>query len=363
MARDERIRGAWERLFESCEHPNAFHASPGWAEYVFARGVPVSVVLARAENGSVVGVVPVVYHRFPFEYAAGSRVLFKTNIVVANVLGSAPLVPRDGALLRDIAACLLRKRSDCDAILFDSLPVDDPCWELGADRHRRVDRTIGYCPMGTHAAHLVELPASFEDYLRGLKPRFRYKVQRAVRKLREAAGGDLVVECFRTPEQVEGLFAAATRVRELSWQRPLLGKLDDDTYQTSRESLYELARREMLRSYVLSAGGKPCAFVIGYQYRDAFFYAVPGYDRAFSSYSPGNALVYLMLKDMCAVDRPRFLSFGRGDDDYKRRFGNRKVHVGRWLVLRPSLKNRVRVMNHRVFSLAKTRLLSAQAAR
>jgi CelD/BcsL family acetyltransferase involved in cellulose biosynthesis len=196
---------------------------------------------------------------------------------------------------------------------------------------------------------MVELRGSFDDYLRGLKPSFRYKVQRTVRKLRQM-GGDLELERCRAPEQVERLFAAATRVRERSWQRPVLGTLEDDAYQTSRDSLVELARRGLLRSYVLRAGGIPCAYVIGYQYRDVYFYAVPGYDRAFARHSPGSALLYLMLEDLWALDRPRLLSFGRGDDDYKRRFGNREVCVGRWLVLRRTLQNQVRVLNHRLLS-------------
>jgi len=348
-ARDAEVWTAWERSFESCEHPNAFHASPAWAEYVAARGVPVSVVVARERDGSVVGLVPFVYHRFPFEYEVGSRVLMKTGLVIANILGSLPLMPRDATLLSELANCLLGARDDCDGILFDSLPVGHPCWDLGTLRSQSADRAIGYGPMGTHTAHLVELRGSFDDYVRGLKPRFRYNVQRAVRMLRQVHG-DLEVERCRTPPEAEQLFMAATRVRERSWQRPVLGRLNDDAYQTSHESLLELARRGLLRSYVLRAGGIPCAFVIGYQYRDVYFYAVPGYDPAFSRHSPGSALIYLMLEDLWALDRPRVLSFGRGDDDYKRRFGNREVCTGRWLVLRRTLQNRVRVLNHRLLS-------------
>jgi len=146
------------------------------------------------------------------------------------------------------------------------------------------------------------------------------------------------------------LFDDASRVRRLSWQLPALGELRDDDHQSSREGLHEFARRGLLRSYVLRAGETPCAFVIGYQYRGVYFYAVVGYDPAYSRHSPGIALLYLMLEDLFANDCPRLVSFGRGDDDYKRRFGTRTRRVGRCLVFRPTLRNRIRVHQHRLFA-------------
>jgi len=47
------------------------------------------------------------------------------------------------------------------------------------------------------------------------------------------------------------------------------------------------------------------------------------------------------------------VSFGRGDDDYKRRFGTTEREVGTHLFFRPTLRNRMRVRNHHLFVQAR----------
>src|SRR5262249_19343491 len=150
---------------------------------------------------------------------------------------------------------------------------------------------------------------SFEEYMRSRPPKVRYNAQRAVRTLRETAGA-LELTCHRSPSDVDRLFDDAAVIRRRSWQLASLGELEDDGNQSSREGLMELARRGHLRSYVLRASATPCAFVVGYQYRGIFFYAVVGYDSAFARHSPGIALLYLLLEDLFTNDPPRLVSFG-----------------------------------------------------
>jgi CelD/BcsL family acetyltransferase involved in cellulose biosynthesis len=61
----------------------------------------------------------------------------------------------------------------------------------------------------------------------------------------------------------------------------------------------------------------------------------------------------MMLEDLYAHDRPRMVSFGRGDDDYKRRFATTEREVATHLFFRPTLRNRMRVRNHRLFVQAR----------
>jgi CelD/BcsL family acetyltransferase involved in cellulose biosynthesis len=197
----------------------------------------------------------------------------------------------------------------------------------------------------------VRLEGSFETYMRKRSPKLRVNVERAFRTL--AGSGSVELKCYREPADVDRLFADASQVRRRSWQFEALGALKKDGLQSSHDSLAELARRELLRGYVLYAGGTPCAFVVGYQFQGVFFYSVVGYDADFARHSPGIALLYLMLEDLHAHDRPRMVSFGRGDDDYKRRFGTTEREVGTHLFFRPTLRNRMRVRNHHLFVQAR----------
>src|SRR5262249_3271606 len=54
---DEAIRATWDRRWSECSHPNAFHASREWAEYVNARGARVRVLVVR-DGAAVTGVCP-----------------------------------------------------------------------------------------------------------------------------------------------------------------------------------------------------------------------------------------------------------------------------------------------------------------
>src|SRR5262249_35857972 len=106
--------------------------------------------------------------------------------------------------------------------------------------------------------------------------------------------------------------------------------------------------RGLLRSYVLTAGTQPCAFVLGYQGRETFHHVQIGYDPSFAGYSPGSVLHYLLFEDLILHRPPRWVSFGYGDSEYKRMFGN--VHFEEAIVL---------LVNRRLISKLKVRSYTA----
>ena len=105
----------------------------------------------------------------------------------------------------------------------------------------------------------------------------------------------------------------------------------------------------MLRSYLLRCGERPCAFVLGYQHGDVYHYAEIGYDRDFTNFSPGMVLYYLLVRDLFAHRPPSTLNFGRGDADYKQRFGNVQREDVSIFLMRKTHRNRLRVGSHSAF--------------
>jgi CelD/BcsL family acetyltransferase involved in cellulose biosynthesis len=345
--REARVRATWQRMFAECTHPNAFHASPAWSEYLHARGAAVRVAVVRSGSGAIAGVLPMVFHSHTLDYSVGERRVARSRFRVAGVLGSVPLIPDRAVEPSALMAGVLDAIPECDAVFTESLPVESAYARLG----EASNDLLAYAPVPSRTDHLVRLEGSFETYMRKRSPKLRVNVERAFRTL--AGSGSVELKRYREPADVDRLFADATQVRRRSWQFETLGALKKDSLQSSHDALAELARRELLRGYVLYAGGKPCAFVVGYQFHGVFFYSVVGYDADFARHSPGIALLYLMLEDLYAHDRPRVVSFGRGDDDYKRRFGTTEREVGTHLFFRPTLRNRMRVRNHRLFVQAR----------
>jgi CelD/BcsL family acetyltransferase involved in cellulose biosynthesis len=345
--REARVRAAWQRLFAECTHPNAFHASPAWSEYLHARGAAVRVAVVRSGSGAVAGVLPMVFHSQSLDYSVGERRVARSRFRVAGVLGSVPLIPDRAVEPSALMGGVLDAIPECDAVFMESLPAESPYARLGDES----SDLLAYAPVPSRTDHLVRLEGSFATYMRKRSPKLRVNVERAFRTL--AGSGSVELKCYREPADVDRLFADASHIRRRSWQFETLGALKKDGLQSSHDALAELARRELLRGYVLYAGGTPCAFAVGYQFHGVFFYSVVGYDADFARHSPGIALLYMMLEDLYAHDRPRMVSFGRGDDDYKRRFGTTEREVATHLFFRPTLRNRVRVRNHRLFVQAR----------
>jgi CelD/BcsL family acetyltransferase involved in cellulose biosynthesis len=121
-------------------------------------------------------------------------------------------------------------------------------------------------------------------------------------------------------------------------------------FEDSFEEVADLADRGILRSYLLMAGEKACAYVLGYHFRDVFYYVKVGYDQAFAASSPGTGLLYLLIKDLIENTSARRLNFDYGDAAYKREFGNVHGEDATVLLLRKTLSNRLRRQAHEAYT-------------
>jgi CelD/BcsL family acetyltransferase involved in cellulose biosynthesis len=187
--------------------------------------------------------------------------------------------------------------------------------------------------------YTVSLPTSFSDYLARFTKKKRYNLNRQVRLLREAGNGDLSLRRIESVDQIPGFIHDARTIAQQSWQHQYRPELF--TGINAVESLGDLARRNLLRAYVLICGGAPCAFVLGYQRNQVYHYADIGYDQAYARFSPGAVLYYLMLEDLIAYRRPVVLNLGIGDSEYKRQFATDYYQELTVLLFRPHLKNTV----------------------
>jgi CelD/BcsL family acetyltransferase involved in cellulose biosynthesis len=78
-----------------------------------------------------------------------------------------------------------------------------------------------------------------------------------------------------------------------------------------------------------------------------FHYADIGHDAELSKFSPGTVLLYRLIEDLIAHDRPQTLNFGIGVSEYKRQFATEVREETSLLILRDTLRNRLRVGLHR----------------
>jgi CelD/BcsL family acetyltransferase involved in cellulose biosynthesis len=342
--RDEKLVEAWEACLQRIPHP--LMASPEWVDHLATtRASAIALLVVRCVDGRIAGVVPAARHRVFLRRESRSHGAATSKLAVASILGSVPPVPEDGGLVLEIVAGALAAFPDCDAVYFDALPLDSRCLRL-FDRRAPARSFLPYRPYPDRAAHSLELGASLEDFLGQKTAKSRYKLRRVLAELDQR--GTVEVACYRSSEQVDGFVREAAEVQRRSWQHADVPELLGDEARTRRE-LHDLARRGLLRSYLLRCGDAPCAFVIGFQGRGIYHYWEVGYDADFAEHSPGMVLLYRLLEDLFLVDRPKLVDFGKGDDGYKRRFATHSTAVTSILLLRPTLWNAVRIRAHEVF--------------
>lgn len=342
---EPRLRERWGRITQESDNPNALYGSPAWFDLLRAKHPPADLTLfaAYGRDGEIAGVVPVLFKSYPFQYYVSSYPVLTLQLKAAHLLGSVPSLPPDPALHARLLKSLLAERADC--VYMDSVPVESPGRELMKEAGKGY---LTYAPGGPRPWHLLRLHAGSAEYLSQMSSKTRQTLKRKAKKLAEAGGGQLELSRVDSAQQVGDFLAGAVKVSRNSWQQSILGTRVDDT-EEERAWSERAAEAGLLRNYLLKSGGRPCAFVVGYQFNGVYQYVELGYDRDFAEHSPGTVLLHMLIQDLCDHRPASLLNFGLGDADYKQRFGNVRREDLSLLVLRKNLFSLTTVGSHFLF--------------
>ena len=320
------------------------------------------VAVVRDSTGTVVGICPIASWRLEMPFTLRKRILAKFVVRAATILSGQPLMPGDPALFRLLFKRLLDQLDWCDCIYIDSLPVDSPACRFIFSKQIPAPQYMIYPSLpATRELIYLELEESLEAFLAKKQKRTRNTLKRRVKKLTEKGGGSL--ECVRVEneDQVDEFYRDAFAISEKSWQFQHLGRRIEET-ALHLENLQCMARIGCLRAYLLKCGGRPAAFVIGYQYEDVIQFEQTAYTPELSSFSPGTVLYYLMMQDLYQYRRPSFVNHGVGVTPHKRLFCNRTSIDTQVFLFRRALRNRFRCSIHGLFykTLRLTKLMAGK---
>ena len=288
-------------------------------------------VVFVSRGAELAGCVPFVYVDWPLECTLGELPLFR--------------LPQRRLLLPFGDVDLPDEREAYDALFqalagasrgFDSIFVEDVNTESALWRHVQESALVrrhfaASIPQAPKPHSLIRMEGSLEDYLSKFSARTRRTLLRKVRKLRDL--GPLELTPVREPGQVGDFVRAAMEVSRKSYQYTLFGAgLRDE--EAELRTLSFIAKQGWLRSYLLSCGGTPCSYMIGYQDRRKYYYIDVAYDGDWARHSPGTVLQYLVLEDLFADRPPELFDFCGGHGEHKVFFQN-DAYPGTDLLLFP----------------------------
>jgi CelD/BcsL family acetyltransferase involved in cellulose biosynthesis len=299
-------------------------------------GEPRSLVLGRVEEVRL-------STRLGYRELYAPRVRSIT-VVNQGVLGDAS----EGAarsLLAELRGSLAR--GEADVLRLRNLRLDSPLHRLARTEPSFLRRQHGSRP----AVHWeLELPSTFDDFLRGLSSSTRESVRRYSRKLTKEYGDRLELRVLREPGEIDTLFRDVETVAAKTYQGGLGVAFSGDELQRSLTAL--AMERGWFRSWLLYLDGEPCAFWHGEAYRGVFRIGVPGYDPQYAQLRVGTFVLMRLVEDLCADETVDTVDYGFGDAEYKRRFGSRSWQEEDVLVYAPTARA-VRI------NLVRTALLAA----
>ena len=313
------IAGAWNDLRLRQTRPD-LQLNPEWLtlEAGSKRGAQPAA-LALFEGRELVGLAPFILRPFNWEARIAYRKVASFPVQLADLCGETPLCPDDPEayelLFRDAA----RHGLPFDMMYLEALPIDSGLYRAIASLGKDAD-VRSYLPRPPQPHWLLKLEESFEAYLKTFHAEKRGKLKRRIKKVDKDHPGQLRCERIDRAAQIPGFLAQVEKLSAKSWQGTRLQQVVRDS-EDERKKLERHAEHGWMRSYLLYIGEQCVAFVIGAQESGTFYYERIGYDPAWSAYSPGIVLLYKLLEDLHAHERPAWLDFGTGDSTYKRMYG------------------------------------------
>ena len=167
----------------------------------------------------------------------------------------------------------------------------------------------------------LDLPPTWEEYLKTLSPKQRRETGRRFRRLEEE--GDIN---YRIVEEAD------PGVLDIFFKLLRVSRDDKAAFMTARmESFFRaiadtMAEAKLLRFGVLEISAKPVAAVMCFDYNNKVYLYNSGYDPEYGYLSVGLLSKLLSIKDSIERGR-RCYDFLKGPEEYKYRLGGREIPI------------------------------------
>jgi CelD/BcsL family acetyltransferase involved in cellulose biosynthesis len=312
-------RDDWERLRSADPEATFFH-TPRFLELYwqeFGEGTPLVAIVTQ--GGEPIGLCP---------FEVRDRLLsFLGGFEVTDYMGPVGR-PEDRPRIAKELMAGLAARDDWNRADLEGLP-EEGSW-LGALAEAAETAGLAAEIADDDVAPILDLPADWDAYLAGLKPKQRHEIRRKERRLRERfsevrltrssvetfdADLDLFVEMHRSSEGPKGRF------------------MEEGMEPFFRQLGRELLPEGLFALIFLEGDGEKLAGVVAFRFEEELLLYNSAFDSAHRAMAPGMVLVSEIVKEATGEGCAR-LDMLKGDLGYKYRFGARPRVIRRLLLER-----------------------------
>jgi CelD/BcsL family acetyltransferase involved in cellulose biosynthesis len=171
----------------------------------------------------------------------------------------------------------------------------------------------------------LNLPSSFEEFMKPFSPKHRYNRRRQDRMLCDHFGGKVTMRKFDSPDHLDEFIAGASDIVAKSYQGGLGVGLSDNAYW--RSVLGTEARRGRFCGYWLESEGRPFVFQAAARWGTSYRVLATSFLPELRQLAPGIVLHLRVLKLLCEQG-VRTVDYGFGDAEHKRTYSSQSCEEG-----------------------------------
>lgn len=311
----ENIRRIWEEMQAKEAYPTTNADIDRYLLFMKAEKKPVEpYIILIKDNDTVVSMLIGLIHQSRINCDLGRKTIFKPllktlTVVYGGILGN-PSKNICDLLIGEITTLL--NSGEIDAAHFNHLVTDSSFYKYTRKKTNIFRRT--HFPKILPIRYLM-IPQSFDQFLDACSHNSRRNYRRWTKKFENNFTNRFEIKTYSNDDEVDTALEQMARISAKTYQGACGRSIVNDT--ATQVLLHNAAKKNWLRSYILSIDNEPCAFWTGQKYGSVFYAEFTGYLTKWQKFHIGTILFFNLVRDLCEDSDVSFLDFSFGEGQHK----------------------------------------------